>query len=165
MRPQPCQPTLVRATRLRLKSLAFWFIAARRAIALLTVAGKGGMMRRIAFGVSAAALMAAVSACVPSDVQDPYQRAVVGAALGAALGTGVGATFAINPGVGSVVGAETGAALGAVAGAITAEPPPSYGSIPPGDAAFIPGFYDTWPPGYHPPPIGSETPRPPPRPI
>jgi hypothetical protein len=113
-------------------------------------------MRRFAFGISAAMLIATVSACVPSDVEDPYQRAVVGAALGAGLGAGLGATFAINPGIGSIVGAETGATLGAVAGVITTQPTPA-------DTAFIPGFYDTWPPGDHPPPLGSETPRPVPR--
>src|SRR5205085_7403173 len=111
---------------------------------------QGGTMRRIAFGVSAAMLVLTVAACVPSDVEDPYQRAVVGAALGTALGTGLGASFAINPGIGAVVGAETGATLGAIAGVITTQPPPSYTQIPPGEAAFIPGFYDTWPPGYHP---------------
>lgn len=123
-------------------------------------------MRRIAFGVTAAALIATVSACVPLDVEDPYQRALAGAAMGSALGTGLGASFAINPAIGAVVGAESGAALGAAAGVITTAPPPVYRPIPPAaDTAFVPGFYDTWPPGYHPPPIGSETPRPPPRPI
>lgn len=120
-------------------------------------------MRRLAFGISAAMLIATVSACVPNDVEDPYQRAVVGAALGAGLGSGIGATFAINPGIGSIVGAETGATLGAVAGVITTQPTPTYTPIPPADTAFIPGFYDTWPPGDHPPPLGSETPRPVPR--
>lgn len=122
-------------------------------------------MRRIALGISAAALIATLPACVPNDVEDPYQRAVVGSALGAALGTGLGATFAINPGIGAVIGAETGATLGAVAGVITTQPPPTYAPIPPGDAAFIPGFYDTWPPGYRAPPLAGETPRPAPRPI
>ena len=123
-------------------------------------------MQRIALGMSAAAQVAMLSACVPSDVEDPYQRALVGATLGSALGTGLGATFAINPGIGAVAGAESGAALGAAAGLITTQPPPVYRPIPPAaEEAFVPGFYDTWPPGYHPPPVGSETPRPPPRPI
>jgi len=154
--------TLVRRERLRLHSLAFRFIAARLPNALRQGREE---MRRIAFVVSAAALTVLVSACVPSDVQNPSQRALVGAALGTALGTGIGATFAINPGIGAVVGAETGATLGAVAGVITTESPPIYRPIPPAEAALVPGFYDTWPPGYHPPPVGSETPRPPPRSI
>src|SRR4051794_35894141 len=112
------------------------------------------MMRRIAFGILAAALVATVSACIPSDVQDPYRRAIVGAALGSALGAGVGTAFAINPGLGSIIGAETGATLGAVAGVITSEPPPTYAPITPPEAFVLPGFYDTWPPGDHPPPLG-----------
>ena len=119
-------------------------------------------MRLASVGVLAVVLSGSLSACVPSDVQDRYQRAVVGAALGTALGTGLGATFAINPGIGAVVGAEAGAALGAAAGVLTAEPVPTYEPIPV-PAAAIPGFYDTWPPGYEGPALGTEAPRPPPR--
>ena len=96
------------------------------------------------------------------DPQDAAERAVVGAVLGTALGTGLGAMFSINPGIGAVVGAESGAALGAAAGAMTAQPLPEYAPIPIERAALIPAFYDTWPPGYRPPPVASQTP--PPRP-
>ena len=94
------------------------------------------------------------------DAEDMAERAVVGAALGTALGTGLGAVFAINPAIGAVVGAEAGAALGAAVGVATAQPLPSYAPITLPSAAVIPGFYDTWPPGYRPPPIGSQTPPP-----
>ena len=88
------------------------------------------------------------------------ERAVVGAALGTALGTGIGASFAINPAIGAVVGAESGAAIGAAIGAVTAQPLPEYAPIAIPTAAVIPEFYDTWPPGYHPPPVASQTPPP-----
>jgi hypothetical protein len=96
------------------------------------------------------------------DLVEAGERAVVGAALGTALGTGLGASFAINPAIGAVVGAESGAAIGAAIGAATAQPLPDYAPIAIPTAAIIPGFYDTWPPGYHPPPVASQTP--PPRP-
>jgi len=96
------------------------------------------------------------------DPEEAAERAVVGAALGSALGTGLGATFAINPAIGAVVGAEAGAGLGAIAGAITAQPLPSYAPITVPAVAVIPGFYDTWPPGYRPPPLATQVP--PPRP-
>jgi len=96
------------------------------------------------------------------DPVDAAERAVVGAALGTALGTGVGASFAINPAIGAVVGAESGATIGAAIGAATAQPLPDFAPIAIPTAAIIPDFYDTWPPGYHPPPVTSQTP--PPRP-
>jgi uncharacterized membrane protein len=96
------------------------------------------------------------------DPVDAGERAIVGAALGAALGTGIGATFSINPAIGAVIGAESGATIGAAIGAATAQPLPDYAPIAIPTAAIIPGFYDTWPPGFHPPPIASQTP--PPRP-
>lgn len=96
------------------------------------------------------------------DPEDAADRAIVGAALGTALGTGLGAIFAINPGIGAVVGAESGAALGAAAGVLTAQPLPSYAPIAIPAADDIPGFYDSWPPGYHAPAIASQVP--PPRP-
>ncbi len=117
---------------------------------------------------------AAVSGCVPIygpnapgpqvarvDPQEAADRALVGSVLGTALGTGIGATFAINPGIGAVVGAETGATLGAAVGVLTAQPLPAYKAIPVSKTAVIPGFYDTWPPGFHPPAAASETPPPP----
>jgi hypothetical protein len=96
------------------------------------------------------------------DPQDAAERALIGSVLGTALGTGIGATFAINPAIGAVVGAESGAALGAAVGAATAQPLPDYTPIAVPKAALIPDFYDTWSPGYRPPPVASQTP--PPRP-
>jgi hypothetical protein len=96
------------------------------------------------------------------DPQDAAERALIGSVLGTALGTGIGASLAINPGVGAVIGAESGAAIGAAVGAITAQPLPDYTPIAVPNAALIPDFYDTWPPGYRPPPVDSQTP--PPRP-
>ena len=96
------------------------------------------------------------------DPQDAAERALIGSVLGAALGTGIGAIVAINPAVGAVIGVESGALIGAAVGAATAQPLPSYAPIPIERAALIPGFYDTWPPGYRPPPVASQTP--PPRP-
>jgi hypothetical protein len=67
---------------------------------------------------------------------------------------------AITPAVGVVIGVEAGAVVGAALGALTAQPLPSYGDVvlPEGP----PGFYDTWPPGSHAPPIAASTPPPPP---
>ena len=96
------------------------------------------------------------------DPQDAAERALTGSVLGAALGTGIGAVFAINPAVGAVIGAESGAVIGAEIGAATAQPLPSYAPITVPSAALIPDFYDTWAPGYRPPPVASQTP--PPRP-
>jgi len=96
------------------------------------------------------------------DPEEAAERAVVGAALGAGLGTAVGTAFSINTGIGSVVGAEVGALLGAELGVVTTPPVPTYRPITPPETAMIPGFYDAWPPGYRPPPVGSQTP--PPRP-
>jgi hypothetical protein len=95
------------------------------------------------------------------DPQDAEDRAVIGTALGATLGTGLGATFAIDPGVGALFGAVSGAAIGAAVGVITAQPLPDYALIAVPKEAVIPSFYDTWPPGYHPPPIEAQLPPPP----
>ncbi len=94
------------------------------------------------------------------DPVEAGERAVIGAALGTAIGTGVGASFAINPAIGTIVGAEMGAGLGAVVGAATAQPLPSYKPIVVPAAAIIPSFYDSWPPGYHPPPLAAQAPPP-----
>jgi hypothetical protein len=121
-------------------------------------------MRLRAMGVLAVGLVAMLPACglvQPVDPEDAAERAVAGATLGAALGTRLGATFAINPGIGAVIGAEAGAGLGAITGVITAEPIAAYKPIPVPTAAVIPGFYDGWPPGYHPPPGNPETQPPP----
>lgn len=123
----------------------------------------------------AGALAAASGGCVPVyysgnveiirvDPEDAAERAAIGALVGAALGTGLGATFAINPAIGAVVGIEAGSAIGAGIGAITAQPLPSYAPVVVPAEAMIPGFYDAWPPGDHPPPIPAATPPPPPAP-
>src|SRR5437773_9083914 len=124
-------------------------------------------MRRTAVGAALVGFATVLSGCVEIglsrvDPQEAAERALIGAALGTALGTGLGASFSINPAIGAVVGAEAGAALGAAVGVATAQPLPEYAPIALPTAAIIPGFYDTWPPGYHPPPIASQTP--PPRP-
>jgi hypothetical protein len=97
------------------------------------------------------------------DPQDAAERALIGSVLGTALGTGIGASFAINPAIGAVVGAESGAAIGAAVGAATAQPLPEYAPIAVPSAALIPDVYDTWAPGYRPPPVASQTPPPRPR--
>jgi hypothetical protein len=130
-------------------------------------------MRRLVVRGVLIGLAAVLSSCVEAygpapielarvDPQEAAERAVIGAVLGTALGTGLGAVFAINPGIGAVIGAESGAAIGAAVGVMTAQPLPDYAPIPIERAALIPGFYDTWPPGYRPPPIATQTP--PPRP-
>ena len=132
-------------------------------------------MRLILVGTALIGLAAALSGCVevygpaPPGIElsrvdpvDAGERAIVGAALGTALGTGIGAAFSTNPAIGAVVGAESGATIGAAIGAATAQPLPDYAPIAIPTAAIIPGIYDTWPPGSHPPPIAAQTP--PPRP-
>ena len=114
-------------------------------------------------GTAVMTMMLALSACVDYDVVDPVQRAELGGVLGATAGAALGASFAITPGFGALIGAAGGAALGAAAGYATAEPAPSYAAVALPSAAGIPGFYDSWPPGYVPPGLGSQTP-PPPRP-
>jgi hypothetical protein len=96
------------------------------------------------------------------DPQDAAERAIVGGVVGTALGTGIGAAAAINPAIGAAIGAEAGAAIGAVIGAATAQPLPDYAPIAVPTAAVIPGFYDTWPPGFNQPAVDAQTP--PPRP-
>ena len=115
-------------------------------------------------------LAAIVSGCSPTalpslgispriDPEDAADRALIGAVAGAALGTGLGATFAISPAVGAIVGVEAGAGIGATIGVLTAQPLPSYTAVAAPEAP--PGFYDTWPPGYRPPPISAGAPPPP----
>jgi hypothetical protein len=122
----------------------------------------------------AGAVAAAAGGCVPVysgtveivrvDPEDAAERAAIGALLGAALGTGFGASVALNPALGAVIGIEAGAGIGAAIGAITAQPLPSYAPVVVPAEALIPGFYDAWPPGNHPPPIPAATPPPPPAP-
>src|SRR6266571_3333571 len=110
-------------------------------------------MRLILLRTALIGLAAALSGCVevygpaPPGIElsrvdpvDAGERAIIGAALGA------------------VIGAESGATIGAAIGAATAQPLPDYAPIAIPTAAIIPGFYDTWPPGFHPPPIASQTP-------
>ncbi len=131
-------------------------------------------MRLIGVAAMAIGFAAALSGCVAPygptpagfqlarvDPEDAEDRAVIGGVLGGALGTSVGAMFAIDPGVGALFGAASGAALGTAVGAMTAQPIPDYAPIAVPREAVIPGFYDTWAPGNHPPPIGSQTPPPP----
>jgi len=130
-------------------------------------------MRLMVVQAALIGVVVAVSGCVeaygpgPSgvalarvDPDDAADRALIGSVLGTALGTGIGAIFSINPGIGAVVGAESGATLGAAAGVMTAQPLPDYAPIAIPTAYVIPGFYDTWPPGYHEPSIATRTPPP-----
>ena len=134
-------------------------------------------MRLITMGAGLIGLAASLCGCViepyvtpPApplevarvDPDEAAERALIGGVLGAALGTGLGATFALNPAIGAVVGVESGAAIGAAIGVMTAQPLPDYKPVAVPQEAVIPGFYDTWPPGYRPPPINAQTP--PPRP-
>ncbi|MGE5268995.1 MAG: hypothetical protein ACM3JG_04900 [Thiohalocapsa sp.] len=96
------------------------------------------------------------------DPDEAAARAVVGSAIGAGVGASLGAAFAITPWIGAAVGASTGAAVGAAIGAVTAQPVPTYAAIAVPPEPVIPNFYDTWPPGWHVPPIASQTPPPPP---
>lgn len=116
------------------------------------------IMWRPLFALFGLSLVLAGGGCVPSDIQNPEQRAAIGALGGATIGAAIGAAFAINPPVGAAVGAGIGGVSGAVIGATTAEPEPSYAPIEPPSIAAVPGFYDNWPPGYHPPPIGGSAP-------
>ena len=117
-------------------------------------------MRLVVVGVALCGLVAALAGCARVDPQEAAERAVIGGVAGTALGTAIGASIAINPAIGAAVGAESGAAIGAGIGVLTAQPLPDYRPIAVPAAAVIPSFYDTWPPGYHAPPIASQTPPP-----
>lgn len=122
-------------------------------------------MRLAALG-TIVVLAASVAACKPYTAEpyatavDPEQateRAAAGAVIGAALGSGIGATFTMSPPVGAIAGAEIGSSVGAAIGVMTSAPPPTYEPIAVPSQPVIPGFYDSWPPGYHVPPANSET--------
>jgi hypothetical protein len=146
---------------------------------------------RIAWLGVAAAAAAAVSACAPAEpgavkvarVQvdavgiqpvlvpevirvDPEQaaeRGVIGGLVGGILGAGVGAIAAAgNPAFGAAIGGPAGAVIGGAIGVATTPPLPSYAPIAVPTMPVIPGFYDTWPPGYRSPPLGTQVPPPPP---
>ncbi len=129
-------------------------------------------MRLLLLSAGLIGLAAGLSGCVEGaygpepitlsrvDPEDAAQRALIGGMLGATLGTGLGVSFALNPAMGGVIGIERGAAMGAAAGVITAQPLPAYAPIAVPQEAVIPGFFDTWPPGFRPPPIAEQTPPP-----
>lgn len=119
-------------------------------------------MRFVRTGAMALGLVLTLSACEGRliDPRDAANRAAAGAIWGAALGSAIGATFAINAGIGAPTGAMTGAALGALSGLLTAQPAVTYAPIAVPTAAVIPGFYDSWAPGSHPPPIDVSAPPP-----
>jgi hypothetical protein len=97
-----------------------------------------------------------------ADPEEVAERGSIGGALGAMLGAGLGATASIDPALGAAVGGPAGAAIGVVVGIATVQPLPSYAPIAVPAAPVIPGFYDTWPPGYAAPPAGAQASPPPP---
>ena len=113
-------------------------------------------------GALALGLTVGLAACANNGVDpgDAVASAARGAVWGAALGTGIGATFAINPGIGATMGAAAGAFVGVASGIIWAQPAVTYEAIVPPTERVIPGFYDGWAPGSHPPPLGAMAPPP-----
>jgi hypothetical protein len=95
------------------------------------------------------------------DPEEMAERAVIGGLLGGMLGAGVGAIASPNPAIGAMIGGPAGAVLGSAIGIATTPPLPGYTPIAVPAAPIIPGFYDTWPPGYSSPPIGAQVPPPP----
>jgi len=95
------------------------------------------------------------------DPEEAAERALIGGLVGGVLGVGIGATASANPAFGALVGGSAGAALGSAIGIATTRPLPSYTPIAVPAAPVIPGFYDTWPPGYAAPPNGLQVPPPP----
>jgi hypothetical protein len=104
----------------------------------------------------------AVPEFIRAAPEEVAERAFEGGILGGILGAGVGAIASANPALGAVIGGPAGAVLGAVIGIATTRPLPSYTPIAVPAAPVIPGFYDTWPPGYRSPPPGTQVPPPPP---
>ncbi len=120
-------------------------------------------MRRARTGALALGVVVSLAACTGApgpDPNDAMQKMAAGAVWGAGLGAGLGAAFAINPGIGAPMGAATGAAVGVLAGLLSAQQAVYYEPITPPTAAVIPGFYDSWAPGSHPPPLGAVAPPP-----
>ncbi|HEX3881916.1 MAG TPA: hypothetical protein VHW66_04610 [Stellaceae bacterium] len=121
-------------------------------------------MRRARTGALALGLVLSLAACTEAgpgpDPTDAAQKMAAGAIWGAALGSALGATFAINPGIGAPMGAMTGATVGALAGLMSAQQAVYYRPIALPAAPVMPGFYDAWAPGTHPPPLGAMAPPP-----
>ena len=119
-------------------------------------------MRLARRGALAWGLAASLAACAGGgvDPEDAAQGMAQGGIWGTALGTALGASFAINPAIGATMGAATGAALGIASGVISAQRAVSYETITPPGEAVMPGFYDGWAPGSHPPPLGVMAPPP-----
>jgi hypothetical protein len=104
----------------------------------------------------------AVPELIRADPEEVAERALVGGSLGAMLGAGFAATVSANPAFGAIIGGPAGAVIGTVVGVATTRPLPSYTPVAVPATPAIPGFYDTWPPGYHWPPTGVQVPPPPP---
>ena len=104
----------------------------------------------------------AVPEFIRVDPEEAAERAFIGGMVGGMLGAGVAATASANPAFGAIIGGPAGAAIGAVVGIATTRPLPSYTPIAVPAAPVIPGFYDTWPPGYSAPPAAAQVPPPPP---
>jgi len=115
-------------------------------------------MTALALGL--AAMLAACNGEGLDQRDTPVERAAAGVVLGGALGAGIGAAIAINPALGAAIGGASGALIGATAGILSAQPGGGYRPIPPAAGAAIPSFYDSWPPGSHPPPAGTSVPPP-----
>jgi hypothetical protein len=97
------------------------------------------------------------------DPEQAAERALVGGVVGGLLGAGVGAIAAAgNPAFGAVIGGPAGTVIGSAIGIATTPPLPDYTPVAVPAAPVIPGFYDTWPPGYRSPPAGTRVPPPPP---
>ena len=95
------------------------------------------------------------------DPDEAAERAVIGGVVGGVLGVALGTAGSANPAFGALVGGSAGAAVGTAIGIATTRPLPSYTPIAVPAAPVIPGFYDTWPPGYAAPTNGLQVPPPP----
>ena len=99
---------------------------------------------------------------IRADPEEVAERAFIGGVVGGMFGAGLAATVSANPAFGAMIGGPAGAVIGAAIGIATTKPLPSYAALPVPAAPAIPGFYDTWPPGYRSPSIGAQVPPPPP---